>query len=189
MRHSTHRSVLARFAVLAAFLAIGACDGHVTQLQPTGAEVAPGSKASDDPMASAAHESDEPHCYFERSHYNGLVYPDPDEEHVLDGPELVTPLQIVDMYVPPIIGDTHDAIAFGCDQPVPDLFPQLVYDTIPESVIPPAPPEFGLVFLPGRTPEAVAAWYLTGASKNGVLSMCGDKPVRVYKTDLRCDIA
>ncbi len=31
--------------------------------------------------------------------------------------------------------------------------------------------------------------YLEGASKNSVLSMCGDKPVRVYKTDLRCDIA
>jgi len=30
---------------------------------------------------------------------------------------------------------------------------------------------------------------LMGASKNSVLSMCGDKPVRVYKTDLRCDIA
>jgi len=36
----------------------------------------------------------------------------------------------------------------------------------------------------GADPET-----LKGASKNGVLSMCGDKPVRVYKTDLRCDIA
>lgn len=72
MRHTTYRSVLARFAVLAALVGVGACDGHVTQLQPTEAEIASGLPTGHEALEGLAYQSPMP-CQFERPEYDGFV--------------------------------------------------------------------------------------------------------------------
>lgn len=164
MRHTTtYRSVLARFAVLAALVGVGACDGHVAQLQPTEAETGSGLQTGHEALEDLAYHIPMP-CQFERPKYEGFVYLNPDSVDIVQ-PDENTPhsRQIVDMWrfvsinhpLPP--ADLPDHIRWTCSE---DL--QEVHPTLPNPMDTPANLEgFALEFLPSRSQETIADWYLT----------------------------
>ena len=158
MRHTTYRSVHTRFAVLVALVGIGACDGQITQLQPTEAEVAPGLQAGHEALEGVADQNPMP-CQFERDQYYGFVYLHPadtvySEDHVL-------PRQKVDMWggpdtpLPP--SDIPDYIRWSCTEDVHVAFPILV----PPTEGPFSPEGFALELLESHTPEGLVDWFLT----------------------------
>lgn len=164
MRHTTtYRSVLARFAVLAAIVGVGACDGHVAQLQPTEAEIASGLQTGHEALENLAYQIPMP-CQFERPMYEGFVYLHPDSVDIVQ-PDENTPYsrQIVDMWrfvspnhpLPPT--DLPDHIRWTCTEDLHGTHP-----TLPNPMDTPANLEgFALEILPSRSPETIADWFLT----------------------------
>lgn len=165
MRHTTYRSVLTRFMVLVALVGIGACDGQITRLQPTEAEVGLGLQEGHEAQAGhgalegvAAYEIPMP-CRFERNEYYGLVYLHPadtvySEDHTL-------PRQKVDMWggpdTPLPSSDIPDYIRWSCTEDVRGTHPILVSG-------PDAPFDttgFALELLDSPTPEGLVDWFLT----------------------------
>ncbi len=164
MRHTTtYRSVLARFAVLAALVGVGACDGHVTQLQPTGAEIASGLQTGDEALEGLAYQVPTP-CQFERPMYEGFVYLRPDSFDILQ-PDENTPhsRQIVDMWrfvspdhpLPPT--DFPDHIRWTCPDDLQGVHPVLAD---PSEGLFDDPEGFALE-INGRSPDRIFDWYLT----------------------------
>lgn len=163
MRHTTYRSVLAKFAVLAALAGVGACDGHVTQLQPTEAEIASGLQTGHEALEGLASQSPLP-CLFERPEYDGFVYLYPDPDDILP-PNLNTIhfRQIVDMWhlggppTPLPTTDVPDYIRWTCPEDIHGPYPTLADGTD----TPTNPEGFVLELLDRGSPETVVDWFLT----------------------------
>ncbi len=163
MRHTTtYRSVLARFAVLAALAGVGACEGHVTQLQPTGAKPASGLRTGHKALDGLAYQIPTL-CQFERHRYEGFVYLHPDSDDILHPDENTNvSRQIVDMWrfvtdehpLPAI--DLPDHIRWTCPEDVSGAHPVL-----PDPTEQPGDPEGFALEINARSPDRPFDWYLT----------------------------
>ena len=156
MRHTTYGSVLGRISVLVALVATGACDRNVTLVQPAETMAAHGFQEGGSAPGSAAFNSQEVECRFERPRYHGLVYREPEN---MVPPIIFEARQVVDMWGPPpsIILDLHDDILWTCTPDDPAAFPAIASGP---SVIPTPDPRFRLMSFPTIHAPG-GAWFLT----------------------------